>query len=240
MKILTILFLMTIPFLGFLSGYLLSFWFFQKESVIVPSILGKSLHESVFLLSKQNLGLRILKEHEDSILPDGTVIDQIPKPYQKTKANQDVFVTVAKKERAILVGDFSEKQHDDVLDFLKKREILSKVFFIEHQFIKGVCIAHCPVAGETLEQKQMTLYFSKGNDLTTCLMPDFKNDNPNEAKEFLNKFSIKTEIFHKEYVDIQSHDCKNCKVINQRPAAGCIMNIQQIQAVQLQVELQRD
>jgi len=77
----------------------------------VPSTLGKNIQEAAGILSSNNLGMRILAEREDAILPEGMVLDQIPKPGRKIRPNQHVFVQHNK---------FLPQRINLVMGFLKK------------------------------------------------------------------------------------------------------------------------
>ncbi len=222
-----------IPFIGFLIGYFITHWLMQKDEVITPNVIGKSLQESVAVLSHNNLSVRLLHEQEDAVLPEGTILDQIPKPYQKVKPNQNVFVTVSKKESLMQVPDFGGLQHDDVVATVKKRGIELKAFFVASNLPKGRCLAQQPQAGAVFERKRMTVYFSAGST-SLCVLPSFKDLLVQEAEEFLKLSGVQVEILHDKAIE-QDHYCHACRVIDQRPLAGSILDLTRKVTVQLQV-----
>ncbi len=223
----------TIPFLGFLLGYFVTHWLMQKDEVATPNVIGKSLQESVVVLSQNNLSVRLLHEQEDAVLPEGTILDQIPKPYQKVKPNQNVFVTVSKKESLMQVPDFYGHQKDEVVIMAEKRGIELRAFFVASNLPKGRCIAQNPQSGAIFERKRITAYFSDGQT-SLCVLPSFKDQAVTDAEEFLKLNNIKAEIVH-DKEEVSDHQCSSCKIIDQRPLAGSIIDLSHKITVQLQV-----
>lgn len=222
-----------IPFLGFLLGYFVTHWLMQKDEVVTPNVIGKSLQESVGVLSRNNLSVRLLHEQEDAVLPEGTVLDQIPKPYLKVKPNQNVFVTVSKKESLMQVPDFYGHQHDEVVAAAERRGIELKSFFVASKLPKGRCIAHQPQAGAVFDRKRMTAYFSAGQS-SVCVLPSFKDQPVKEVEEFLKLNNIGIDVLHDHGVP-SDHQCSSCRVIDQRPLAGSIVDLTRKITVQVQV-----
>ncbi|HBU69059.1 MAG TPA: hypothetical protein DEE98_01605 [Elusimicrobia bacterium] len=64
--------------LYFLFNWVMSAAIHSRKQVMVPDLLGKSLNESISLLSSANLGLKKEGEEYDQSLPAGTVIRQNP------------------------------------------------------------------------------------------------------------------------------------------------------------------
>lgn len=223
-----------IPFLGFVAGYFLTYWFMQKTAIPTPNIIGKNLQESVGILSKNCLGVRLLREQEDAVLPEGTVLDQIPKPYQRVRPNQNIFVTVSKKEGLLQVPDFWGHKYQDALETAKKMSIEVKSFYLPSNFGKNSCIAQYPQAGQLFLNKRLLTYFSSGTDVL-CIMPLFSGLLVKDVRDFLEQNNVEFELFHNGKVP-QDHECLTCKIIEQRPTAGSIVNIQKKFVVQLQVE----
>ena len=208
----------------------------QKDEVITPNVIGKSLQESVAVLSHNNLSVRLLHEQEDAVLPEGTILDQIPKPYQKVKPNQNVFVTVSKRESLMQVPDFGGQQHDAIVAMAAKRGIELKAFFVASNLPKGRCIAQYPQAREDFERKRMTVYLS-ATQSPLYIMPSLKDQPVKEAEEFLTAANFSVEILHDKEV-AQDHQCTSCHVVDQQPQAGAIVDLSRKITVQLQAYLQ--
>jgi beta-lactam-binding protein with PASTA domain len=221
-----------IPFFGFLLGYFVTHWLMQKDEVATPNVIGKSLQESVVILSRNNLSVRLLHEQEDAVLPAGTIIDQIPKPYQKVKPNQNVFVTISKRESLMQVPDFYGHQHDEVAATAKKRGIDLHAFFVVSNLPKGRCIAQQPQAGTVFERNRMMAYFSAGQT-SLCVLPSFKEQPVKEVEEFLKFNNIQLEVLHDRAVS-SDHQCTSCRVVDQRPMAGSIIDTTRKITVQIQ------
>jgi len=216
------------PFFGFLLGYFVTNWLMQKDEVVTPNVIGKSLQESVVILSHNNLSVRLLYEQEDSVLPSGTILDQIPKPYQKVKPNQNVFVTVSKRESLAQVPDLSGHQYNDVVAITTKRGIELSAYFITSNLPKGHAIAQYPQAGALFERKRMTVYFSAAQN-TLCVMPSFKDHEVKEVEEFLQALNITIEMQQ------DNPEAQNLRILDQRPQAGSIIDFSHKNTVQLHV-----
>ena len=221
------------PFFGFLIGYFVTHWLMQKNEVITPNVLGKSLQESVVILSRNNLSVRLLHEREDAVLPEGTILDQIPKPCQKVKPNQIVFVTISKKESPMIVPDFNGFQRNDAITSAEKKGILLKTFLIEADLPKGRCIAQYPQAGATFKNKQMIVYFSSGPS-SFSIVPSFKNQSVNDIDTFLKSNNVQVEILHENSIT-EDHQCLLCTIVDQHPSAGSIIDLSRKNTIQLQV-----
>lgn len=204
----------------------------QKDEIVTPNVIGKSLQESVAILSRNHLNIRLLHEQEDPVLPEGTILDQLPKPYHKVKSNQNIFVTVSKRESLMQVPDFFGHQHDEVIDMAEKRGIELKTFFVEDSGYKGSCIAQSPQAGTLFERKRMIVYFS-AEQSSLYIMPSFKNQPIAEVEEALTTANIAFEVLHDHQEE--EHQCASCRVIDQQPQAGSIIDLNRKITVQLQV-----
>lgn len=222
-----------IPFVGFIIGYFMTYWFMQKTAIPTPNIIGKSLQESVSVLSKNCLGVRLLREQEDAVLPEGTVLDQIPRPYQRVRPNQNIFVTVSKKEGQVQVPDFWGQKHEEMLETAKKRGITIRAFFIPNTFAKNCCVAQYPQVNQLFTQKKLLAYFSMGPE-SLYVMPSLKGCIVKDIRDFFEQHNVAFEVFHDKTM-APDHECLSCKIVEQRPTAGSIIDLQRKFVVQLQV-----
>jgi beta-lactam-binding protein with PASTA domain len=58
------------------------------------------MRDGALALGQQGLFLAILKEQEDPLLQDGTIVHQLPTPGQQSHFQKPVYVTVIKKSDA--------------------------------------------------------------------------------------------------------------------------------------------
>jgi beta-lactam-binding protein with PASTA domain len=103
-------FLWVIPFLSFLSGYLIMSFIYQPKTAKTPSLIGKSVQQALNLAATQGLSLRLIAEKEETDIPAGTIISQNPLPNTHIKAHQAIACIVSKKtEQKILILLASQK-----------------------------------------------------------------------------------------------------------------------------------
>ena len=222
-----------VPFVGFILGYSIGFFSFQTQSRTVPNIIGKNLHEAVISASAKQLSVRLLREKEDSMLPEGTIIQQIPKPYQTVRLNQSIFVTVSKKPPPLLAPEALEKKIHGISAALTKSGINSRVITFVGKNSCDMCVAQSPRPAEDVGNKKMTLYVSAGTN-HWHIMPMLKETPLNDVVTLLKKPNITVEVFDTNGFLIPP-DSFGQLVIDQKPMAGSIVNLDKPLNVQLLV-----
>ncbi len=220
-----------IPFFGFLIGYGVVNYVLHKTDVQTPNVMGKSLQESVQVLSQHQLGVRMLQQREDATLPEGTVVDQLPRPAQKIRPNQNVYVTLSVKKQPEQMPDLWGKKQREVLSLMAKKEHEVHEVQVHGSYPQGMCIAQIPGAHEVIEHKKVTLYFSQGRP-GVFIMPNVKGFLLKDVQEAFKQHDIRAEIFHSQSLDPE-HVCTACKITDQQPAPGALVNL----AGSLQVQL---
>ena len=214
-------------------GYLIAGYFLRKSDLVAPNIMGKSLQEGIALLSENHLGLRLLHQQEDSTLPEGTILDQLPRPQQKIRPNQNVFVTVSIKQRSATINDFWGKRDQEVVALLTKNGIEPSIIHVFGSYSRGMCVGQFPSAGQMEQQKQVTLYISAGLS-SIFIMPNLKGLLLKSIQNFMHHNDVRAEIFHVT-VPAPDHSCEQCIVVDQQPESGAIVDLSKSLLVQLRV-----
>jgi beta-lactam-binding protein with PASTA domain len=225
-----------LPFLSFVIGYFVISYFFRKTDYVVPNVIGKPLHEAVRILSQQQLGIRLLQEREESTLAEGTIIDQLPSPSQKIRPNQNIFITMAVRTKRQQMPDLWGKSHKEVVKILNQRGLEITEVFVPASYSAGMCVAQLPAASQDLEVNKVTVYFS-ADVHNLCVMPNLRGASVAEVQEALRQYDVRAEIIHGE-IPPDGHTCIDCKIIDQEPVPGAIVNCAQGLAVQLKVARQ--
>jgi len=223
----------TLPFVGFVLGYMGTYLFMQKEVTITPNVIGRSLQEGVAVLSKQRLGIRLMREQEDVCMPEGVILDQIPKADNKIRQNQNVFVTVSKKPSVMQTPDFLGAVTKDIQVHSGRSDIEVLNIGVFGSSPRNTCVAQYPRPGLPLARRRMIAYISNGQ-IPLFIVPNFKGFLVAQVKDFLHANNITAEIVHSESIS-DEHDCSNCHVVDQRPISGSIVSFEQQIQVQLEV-----
>lgn len=92
-----------IGFLGILFNWTLSTIIHSRKEVTVPNLIGKTLFESLELLSPLNLGMRKVAVEFDKSLPAGVIVRQTPYPGMVVREGRIVQVTVAVGSESVFV-----------------------------------------------------------------------------------------------------------------------------------------
>lgn len=225
-------FLWLLPFSSFLFGYLFIASFLQKRIVVTPCLIGKSIKDSTKSVCDYGLNLRLLREQEDFDLPEGIVLSQIPKPHQKIRPNQHIFITVSKRPHQLCAISIVGKKEDETNEAGKQSGIIVKTYRVPSIYPKGTCVAQSPQEGQEVVRKRLIAYLSSGKS-NMAIFPNLKGRPAEEVKEFLSG----------EGVSVEEVICKLCNknqngllmVLDQKPMAGSIVDMSKPLFVQLQV-----
>lgn len=210
-----------LPFIGFFIGYVVAGYFVQKKDVPTPDVIGKSLTQSIQLLSQERLGVRLLTQREEPTLPEGTILDQLPRPGQKMRPNQTVFVTISTKQPPLETPDWWGKRIKDIVPLLEKRNLNYNIVQLQSNYPQGMCIAQVPTAGQPLAVKTVTLFISQGPS-PLAVMPNFKGLTVSAFERLLEQKDIRVEYVHERAV-AENHTCQDCVITAQQPVAGAMV-----------------
>lgn len=227
-------YLWAIPFIGFIVGYYLSYFCFQRIDVVTPNIIGKNVQESLELLSLQRLSMRLMAEREVPNKPEGTILEQIPGPLQSIRPNQNVFVVVAKKRSQLYAPNFVTKSFKEVVDEGARFGVDIESIFLKSSYQKNTAIAQYPESGQKLSHRKMTVYFSSGAD-AFYIMPDCKGRAVSEVQSFTRKLNCKLETVHTHSMPAD-HVCSYCRIVQQLPEAGSLIDCSKQVIITLRLE----
>ena len=224
-----------IPFMGFAFGYFFSFINFQKKVRVVPNLIGKNLQEALLTTSAKQLALRLLQEKEDSLLPEGTIIQQSPKPYQTARLNQSIFVTISKKPKCFCAPDTLGKKIPEITADLAKHGVSTNIITFKGKHSQKTCVAQAPQSGKEISNKKMMIYASKGMN-TLHIMPNLKQQPLKQGCKLAKQPHITVESYDTNGFPIHS-DTSDYIFIDQKPMAGSIINLKKSLNVQFLAEL---
>lgn len=222
-----------IPFINFIIAYHLSSLFLAINQIEVPVVIGKNLNEASKILSDHNLNLRILAQKEDADLPDCTVLDQNPFK-QKIKINKPVYLTISRKFKSFKMPNLKGKNLHYIQQILKTNGLKSKIYYIENNADKDTCISHHPEAESLIDKNEKIILYISLNNKKPVLIPNFKGLNLKEVLNFLDLNEIKSTIIINSFQEYEPD--KDYKILEQRPIAGSILQLNKNLNIQLQVE----
>jgi beta-lactam-binding protein with PASTA domain len=218
-----------VPFAGFIFGYFITYIIIQRGAIITPTVIGKNIQDAASILAQNRLSLRLLREIEDNTLIEGIILDQLPKPEQKIRANQSVFVTISKKSKTIGAPSFINSNVHDASEWGLKHGIELEPVFIYCNSPKNICVAQYPEPCVLNWQKKVTAYFSFGTH-KLYIIPSLVGLPVNKVEEIIAHYPIDLEI-----INLNNNDINNNIVIDQRPISGSIVDLSKPLFLQVQV-----
>ncbi|MCB9493103.1 MAG: PASTA domain-containing protein [Epsilonproteobacteria bacterium] len=199
-----------------------------------PNVIGKNIYHALLLAQKSRLGLRLAAEREDSVLPEGTVLDQVPRPSLASRVNQDIFLTVSKRPSFEQVPDFWGQEYKQIRSYTRKNDVSLKVIHVQSKYPNGTCIAQYPLPGMSLQEKKMAVCLSVGT-APMHIVPDVRGMEIERVAASLRSFGVQFEKVHTEPVE-QQHECHECVVLEQFPLPGSVVDRSKGAFMQLQIK----
>ena len=147
-----------VPFICFLSGYMIVRSLFHINTISTPSVVGKHLYEAFALLSNQHLNVRLLAQKEDADLPNGTVINQVPSPGQMVKPRQTVFLALSKQPPIPIAPQLIGKHYQTIKNEIRSAKLRFKAYFLESPYPANTCIAQMPSPHKSLSDNILIVY----------------------------------------------------------------------------------
>lgn len=213
----------TLPFICFCAGYLTLSNLYHIEEIEAPALIGCTTEQALALLAQHNLNARLMHFKEDDLLPDGTIISQMPPNGQKIKPNQSIYIVVSKKPQKVKTPSCIGKALHEIEPTLTLHKIHAKKYYITSIYPQSSCFAQHPNPDQELQDNKIILYLSKGNT-KPVIIPNLVKKPLDSVIEFLTRHSMQPEISHYPQ-EGPDHTCVTCSVVDQRPMAGSIMTL---------------
>lgn len=219
-----------VPFVLFMAGYALAYFYMQKQSVVVPSIMGLTIQEAAGVLARHNMAMRLREEKEDEQFPEGTILQQVPAAYQRVRPQQQIFVTVAKAPQKILAPDFLHKDSIAVERTAAHVKITTKQIQLKSRYPKNLCFAQSVTPGQPLERLKMIAYISAGDD-ELVIMPNVVGLPFDQVQDFFKRSGVQVQVVGLDQIQIRD----KAVVVEQNPMAGTIIDLTKLKHVHVQV-----
>ncbi|MBD3231628.1 hypothetical protein GF322_03105 [Candidatus Dependentiae bacterium] len=223
-----------LPFVSFLFGYFIIYIFAQKQIIYTPNVIGKNLQTGINIAAKKGLSIKLLREKEDWNLPEGIILDQLPKPQSIIRVNQCLLLTISKKPKGIAAPNFLGQNQKFITSISSKMGLSTKIFWIKSLYPFDTCIAQYPQYDQELDKdRKLITYISQGNQ-SLYVVPNLKGLPINEVKRALEREKVQVEIFNTAQIDRKEMD-NEIKIIDQKPMSGSIIDLSKPLFMQLQI-----
>lgn len=222
------------PFASFIFGYLLVSFLHTQPVLQTPALIGKPLDQAILILSQLNLNIRVVGQKEEAQLPEGTILSQTPAAGSTIKAQQSLYVTIAKKPLPLAMPLLIGKSHTQAIAELEKLSLQAKIYHISSDQPEGTIIAQFPEQGLSTHEQPIILYAAKDPE-KPIIMPNFKQHPLEQVISFLELNGITPTILHTPVAP--DHRCTTCVVIDQRPLAGTFFKRSKDKPLQVQLQV---
>ena len=200
--------------------------YLHSPGLATPSVIGLSLNDAFIQLSNHNLNMRLLDLKEDSDLPEGTVIKQLPVPNQLIKPRQTIFLALSKRPAQQITPNLLGNSKQYILNTTNKLGVKLKIFPIESIEPAGTCVGQIPAPGKILDIKTITVYLSQTTP-KPVIWPNFIGAEIHTVLDFLAPYQL------------QAHVTKNTNrsttITDQRPLPGSIVHLEQKPYIQFHI-----
>lgn len=231
-----ILFLSTfwlMPFISSIVGFQCIKWLTTTTLVTTPSVLGMPIAQAVTLLADQGLNVRILKEKEDNTVKPGMIINQNPRPNERIKKQQSVFLVITKPTPKPQAPDLIGQQESKAISTAQHTGFKVKTFKISSNFPTGTVLAQLPQVGQSNDTNELLLYVS-GESKKYRIMPSFIHQTQVASEALLKEYGIKATI-KQSAINAENPVTPESKIIKQYPLPGQIVDVAAISTISLTI-----
>lgn len=202
----------------FLDSYIINDMVHNRNTIIVPNVIGKSLGTGQVTLNDKNLKYEIIKRQFDLKLPKGTIVRQIPSPGRQIKENRIVYLTVSEGIEEIKTPDLINLTVRQArVELINSGLNVGKITEIYSDVTEaGLVVSQSPSKNISLNYNDpvnITVSMGSKNQL---LLPEFKFMTLEDVEERLEELGLKVgSIIH-----IEDETYQNGTVLGQFPLSG--------------------
>lgn len=227
-------YLFLLPFIFFATGYVVSSLLVQQSAIVAPSLVGLSIAQACALTSRHDLTIKLLGDKEDTDVPAGTVLRQIPQAGNLIKPYQSMHVLIS-KQPALPCAPRLIGMHKSALASTTATAQI-KIYEVAGMHQTGICFAQTPLPDEPITNNTLIAYVSAGN-VKPIIWPCLTGQLVQDVLALLEMHAVTVDLIH-THPQPHYHRCQDCRVVHQNPRAGSlvILDSHNPLTIQLQVE----
>ena len=170
----------------------------SRSDVQVPQLVGLTVKAANNLLHPLNLTLRISGERYDSLVPQGTILSQLPPQGSRSKSGRKVQTVLSKGARTHPVPNLINSTAGVAqMTSEKNNYVIGRISTIMFPGIeKDLVLAQSPAPGSTLAvTPRIDVLIVSGKE-SKYIMPNFLGMKLNRVKPFLEEHELKLGKVH--------------------------------------------
>ncbi len=191
-----LMFVFTLFFIAIFSmvaGYVMYTQIGRTTTMAMPSFIGYSESDAIERINESGLKLLKLNKVPSTDHPEGTIIDQTPRPFTEIRRGRSVVLDVSESLEETMVPDLKGIEERYGLVTLGEEGLIQgKVAraFHQNQAVDSV-IATFPPAGEEVPKgTSVDLLISRGPRPLAYVMPDLRASTEDRARERLSQAGL--------------------------------------------------
>lgn len=180
------------PFLCFLVGYGTIALVVHEPPFEAPSFIGLNLPDAVIKLSRLQLNARVMAQRIDPTVAEGTILSQTPTPGTRIKAQQSIYLVIARKPQKMLTPQLCGLRLPVAEERAQEQGIRLQIIKLASTDPAQTVIGQSPAFTSELPQPaNMVVYVSTGQIAKQYLMPSLVGLPFGKAKAWLEGRAIK-------------------------------------------------
>jgi len=196
--------LFTLIFFGLLlfEAVILPLYVGYDNEHYLPDLRGKYRENATRELEMIGFKVELIYKEFSREYPHGTVISMSPRAFTKVKEGRTIKLTVAKKNKDVILTDFTDMSIRNALLELKKLGLELDTITYEYsiQYEKDKITHQIPNSGHTVEQgTPVSFWVSKGEPPDYYKVPDLVNFSLNKAEKLLYSAGLQIGEITYEY-----------------------------------------
>ncbi len=191
----------------------------SEETVIVPNLVGKSLVNTLEVLSQLELNIKVAKSEYNRTTPPHHVLFQDPPPGQEIKKGRDVRLILSKGTEFINMPDLRHLSIQQARIILEENDLSmgANTFVFSAGLPKDEVLAHTPEPGAvTHASAPVNLLISTGPRPNFYKVPDLSDVSLDEAVHKIGKMGLRIG----EIKSVYKPDQPLHTIISQEPSPG--------------------
>lgn len=204
----------------YIIGFILDQWVIpsivhNRKIVTIPKVEGRKLEQAESLLSQMNLSYEISSKQFSDIIPEGSVIKQLPAAGAKVKSGRPVYITLSKGKEKVVVPALKNKTLREArIELMKRGLVLGNVEYeYNEETPKDSVFSQSIIIGEKVEfGDTVSVKVSLGSE-SMIEMPFLIGMNIEEVKKllFINGLTLGSVIYEENETFLSN------TVIEQKP-----------------------
>lgn len=168
-------------------------YFINKKlnpEVQVPEFKGKTWDQAQKIATQFEIYIEKEEEYNDEVEKD-MVVSQKVEAGTKVKKNDTIGVVVSLGSDKIIMPDVTDKEREVAYEMLKDKVKITDEYMFNDDVAIGVVIRQSPPSGaEISKNSNVTLYISKGKEVTQIIVPNVIDMSEASAKKSLQNSDL--------------------------------------------------